>query len=92
MTAFDSIYDCWSPETHLSLKKVYSKQGPLNLRLVCTDFYAIYQLTAVGGYAQHKGFGCFNWTSTGGLKIDQSTELGLKKLQETYIAKSDFIF
>ena len=43
-------------------------------------------------YAQHKGFRPFNWTSTGGLKIDQRRKLGQQKLQETYIAESDFIF
>ena len=43
-------------------------------------------------YAQHKGFSLFNWTSTGGLKIDQSRKLVQQKLQETYIAESDFTF
>ena len=43
-------------------------------------------------YAQHKGFSHFNWTSTGGLKIDESRKLEQQKLQETYIAKSDFTF
>ena len=28
------------------------------------------------GYAQHKWFSRFNWTSEGGLKIDQGRELG----------------
>ena len=32
-------------------------------------------------YAQQKGFSRFNWTSTGGLKIDQSRKLGHQKLQ-----------
>ena len=44
VTPFDGIYDCWSPETHLSLKKVYSKQGPLNLRLVCSLWWYIWLL------------------------------------------------
>ena len=43
-------------------------------------------------YAQYKGFWPFNWISTGGLKIDQRRKLGQQKLQETYIAKSDFTF
>ena len=38
-----------------------------------------YQLTLKNirrGYAQQKGFSHFNWTSTGGLRIDQSRKLG----------------
>ena len=36
------------------------------------------------GYAQHKQFSQFNWTATGGIKIDQSIKMGQQKLIYIY--------
>ena len=41
--------------------------------------------------AQHKGFSRFNGKSPGGPRTDPSRKLGQQKLQETYIAESDFL-
>ena len=43
-------------------------------------------------YAQHKGFRPFNWTSTGGLKIDQRRKLGQQKILRDIHSRIWFYF
>ena len=49
-------------------------------------------MLSVNSNAQQKGFSHFNWTSSGGLKIDKSGKLLQQTLSVIYIAESDFMF
>ena len=44
------------------------------------------------GYAQYKQFSQFNWTATGGIKIDQSIKMGQQKLIYIYIYIHTYIY